>query len=133
MNTSILLSSGYKCPVLGLGTYLATDPEKLENAIKFAIGKCGYRHIDTAYVYDNEEIIGKALKNLFDNDVVKREDLFITTKLSSTMHRPDMVIPAIKNQLKALQLDYVDLYLIHNPRSFKFVSEKNHFPKGIEF
>lgn len=75
----------------------------------------GYRHIDTAYRYKNEHIIGKVLKRWFDSGRLKREDVFITTKLPPQGVHPDGVEEYLKTSLDALQLDYVDLYLIHFP------------------
>ncbi|KAH7725810.1 Protein C07D8.6 [Aphelenchoides avenae] len=100
-------------PVLGLGTY-QSKPPYIESAIKAAI-TAGYRHIDTAYVYDNEEFVGDALQKLFDNDTIKREDLF----LPPSRYRTEDVEPTLREQLKRLKLDYVDLYLIHFPTAKK--------------
>lgn len=77
----------------------------------------GYRHIDTAYEYFNEHVIGKVLKKWFDSGKLKREDVFITTKLSFMNMHPDMVEKNLKDSLQKLQLDYVDQYLMHFPLS----------------
>lgn len=102
-------------PLVGLGTYLSKDPSLLESTIIHAIENVGYRHIDTAAFYENEEAIGNALQKIFQKGVLKREDIFITTKLAHSDHRPERVEPAIQLSLKKLQLSYVDLYLIHFP------------------
>lgn len=85
--------------------------------------KIGYRHIDTAYLYGNESIIGKVLKEKLEDKTIQREDIFLTTKLWSIYHEPDMVKYACQKQLEALQLDYIDLYLMHSPVGFKYESD----------
>lgn len=110
-------NNGDSFPMVGLGTWKATD-EEVKNAVKTAINK-GYTHIDTAAIYNNEEAIGEALQEVFAEGTVKREDLFITSKLWNDAHHPENVIPAIEESLQKLQLDYLDLYLIHWPVAFK--------------
>lgn len=107
----LTLNDGHKMPQLGLGLFLSKDPEELEKVIIHAILEEGYRHLDGAWIYGNEDVTGKALKHCFDQGF-KREDLFITTKcLPSHNHR---VEEALKESLAKLQLEYVDLYLIHS-------------------
>ena len=91
----------------------------IKNAIKAAI-KAGYRHIDTAAIYENEEAIGEALNDLFNSGEIIREDLFITSKLWNDSHKEEQVMPALAESLKRLQLDYLDLHLIHWPIAFKY-------------
>lgn len=79
----------------------------------------GYRHIDTAFVYQNEEAIGIVLKDWLLSGKIKRKDLFVTTKLPHGCHDTGLVEVYMKKSLLALQLDYVDLYLIHSPLSEK--------------
>jgi len=107
----VTLSNGEKIPIVGLGTFCSNDEEKLINVVLKAY-EIGYRHFDTAEIYGNEPILGKAFKKLFDMGV-KREELFITSKLFPWLDKP--VVPTLKNSLKVMNLDYVDLYLLHWP------------------
>ncbi|KAF5298739.1 hypothetical protein FQR65_LT09608 [Abscondita terminalis] len=104
-------------PIVGLGTWRA-QPEEIRNAVLAALN-CGYRHIDTAFNYHNEEAIGNALKEWFASGNGKREDVFITTKLPTVGNRAKDVEKFLNLSLSRLQLDYVDLYLIHTPFAFK--------------
>ncbi|XP_036744132.2 aldo-keto reductase family 1 member C15-like isoform X3 [Manis pentadactyla] len=99
---------------------------KAREATKVAID-VGYRHFDAAYVYENEEEVGQALREKIADGTVKREELFYTTKLWATFFRPELVRPALERSLKKLQLDYVDLFLIHVPVAMKPGEEL--FPK----
>jgi aldehyde reductase len=83
-------------------------------AVKDAID-IGYRLIDTAVVYNNEKEIGEAIASKISQGNIQRENLFITSKLWSTFHRPDLVEPSLKSSLTNLRLDYIDLYLVHWP------------------
>jgi len=109
---------GSGSPVLGLGTAdWQAKPEETQLAVHSALD-AGYRHIDTAAVYGNEEHIGAALKSYLDSgkaDGLRREDLFIVTKLWCDHNREAAVEPALRESLGRLQLDYVDLYLVHMP------------------
>ncbi|EAY05486.1 oxidoreductase, aldo/keto reductase family protein [Trichomonas vaginalis G3] len=106
-------------PQLGFGTYLANDPAKLKAALHYAIEECGVRHIDTAFAYFNQNVIGEVLKEIFAKGKIKREDMFITTKLWCTHWRKDLVEAELRYDLSQLQLDYVDLYIIHQPISLQ--------------
>lgn len=117
---SVTLSDGNEMPLIGLGTYRieansSSDPGY--EAIKIAI-KCGYRFIDTAALYLNEEGVGQAVAECIAEGIVKREDLFICTKVWCTAHKRESVMKAAKESLKRLQMSYVDLYLIHWPMAF---------------
>lgn len=112
----IALSNGHKIPVLGLGTF-GSDlyrAEQIAGAVGFAI-RNGYRHIDCAPVYMNEKEIGNVLAGLLREGVVRREELWITSKVWNDAHGDGEVLAACEKSLKDLQLDYLDLYLIHWP------------------
>lgn len=111
------LNSGYEMPLLGLGTWKADNPKELRNALKEAVN-IGYRHIDCAKIYENEKVIGKALNELFQEGIIKREEIFITSKLWCDSHAKTDVIRSINSTLRDLQLEYLDLYLIHWPVCF---------------
>jgi alcohol dehydrogenase (NADP+) len=114
---AIKFENGDVFPALGLGTWLSKKNE-VYDAVLAAI-KAGYRHIDCAYIYGNEKEIGAALHEAFKLGLVKRQDLFITSKLWNSDHAPERVELAIRKSLADLQLDYLDLYLIHWPVAFK--------------
>ncbi|EQC45513.1 aldo/keto reductase [Bacteriovorax sp. Seq25_V] len=111
------LNNNKTIPMIGLGTWLS-KPNEVYNIVKEAI-KIGYRHIDCATVYGNEDEIGRALKEVMDEGIVKREDLFITSKLWNNSHARVDVVPELERSLKDLQLDYLDLYLMHWPVAIK--------------
>jgi diketogulonate reductase-like aldo/keto reductase len=107
---TIALNSGTTIPQLGLGVWQATNDET-EKAVRSAIDDAGYRHIDTAAIYGNEEGVGRALANVG----VAREELFVTTKLWNADQGYEPALRAFDTSLTRLGLDYVDLYLIHWP------------------
>src|SRR6202008_417283 len=104
-------------PALGFGTSLS-DNTKTREAVKAAV-EVGFRHLDAAERYRNEALVGEALKDLFAAGTVRREDLFVTTKLWNNNHRPERVKPALQASLNRLGLDTVDLYLVHTPFAFE--------------
>ncbi|KPI89889.1 aldo-keto reductase-like protein [Leptomonas seymouri] len=105
--------NGCTIPQLGFGTYRMFADEAA-TAVPFALS-CGYRHIDCAKAYSNEAAVGAALSQTMRNCCVRREDLFITSKLWPTDQHPDHVEAACRASLEALRLDYLDLYLVHWP------------------
>ncbi|XP_049738026.1 aldo-keto reductase family 1 member C1-like isoform X1 [Elephas maximus indicus] len=116
----VKLNDGHFIPVLGFGTYAPQEVPKseAEEATKLAID-AGFRHIDSAYLYENEDKVGQAIRSKIADGIVKREDIFYTSKLWVTFLRPELVRPGLEKSLKKLQLDYVDLYIIHNPMALK--------------
>jgi len=110
---SVVLSNEVKMPIIGLGTW-KSNKNSVYTTIRWAL-KLGYNHIDTASIYNNEEEIGQALFDAMKEDNIKREDLFIVTKLWNNAHLKEDVKEAMDESLKKLRLDYVDLYLMHWP------------------
>jgi diketogulonate reductase-like aldo/keto reductase len=104
-------------PAVGFGT-LIPDPLATKQATKIAL-EVGFRHLDCAERYRNEEAVGDAMQEVFKAGKVQREDLFVTTKLWNTNHRPERVKPAFDASRRRLQLDYVDCYLIHTSFAFQ--------------
>src|ERR1700753_6627 len=104
-------------PVLGFGTLIA-DPEATKIATGDAL-KAGFRHFDCAERYRNEREVGEALRSGLAGENISRDDLFVTTKVWNTNHRPERVRPAFDGSLESLGLDYIDLYLVHTPFAFK--------------
>ncbi|KAM9229217.1 aldo-keto reductase family 1 member C15-like [Dugong dugon] len=117
---SVRLNDGHFMPVLGFGTYAPKEiPKgKAGEATKVAID-VGFHYIDAAYLYQNEEEVGKAIQEKIADATVKREDIFYATKLWNSFRQPELVKPALERSLKKLQLDYVDLFIIHMPVSMK--------------
>jgi len=112
------LNDGNEMPMVGLGTWQADDDSITRKALRNCIN-AGYRLIDTAWWYSNEEIIGDELQKIFKEGIIKREDIFITTKLHPSFMGRDTVVPQLKIQLEKLKLDYVDLFLVHWPMAYE--------------
>ena len=118
------LYNGVEIPKLGLGTWFINDKDAVQ-AIKDAV-KIGYRHIDTAQAYENENGVGKGIKECG----VKREDLFITTKLAAEIKSYKEAVASIDNSLKTLGLDYIDMMIIHSPKPWMKFLENDHYFEG---
>ncbi|KAI3909435.1 hypothetical protein MKW92_051455 [Papaver armeniacum] len=117
----ITLSSGKAMPILGLGTAetFSKGSEREKLAILKAI-EVGYRHFDTAFIYQTEESVGEAIAEALQLGFIRsRDELFITSKLWCSDAHPDRVLAALQNSLRNLKLEYLDLYLIHYPISLK--------------
>ncbi|CAG0885482.1 unnamed protein product [Cyprideis torosa] len=114
---TVILNNGVEMPTLGIGTWMMNS-EEADVCIREAIA-LGYRHVDTASYYNNEEGVGRALRAKIQDGTVQRKDLFVTTKLWSTFHRPSAVLPALEQSLSRLGLPFVDLFLVHWPMAFK--------------
>jgi len=114
---SLTLLSGNSIPTVSYG-WAGIDADILPARLETAI-ESGYRHIDGAWVYGGEKVIGDTLKKLIDEGKTKRDQLFITSKLWATHHHPCDVRPAVKKSLEDLKMDYLDLYLMHTPCAFK--------------
>jgi len=123
-DTKFPLNTGASIPALGLGTW-QSDPGEVTKAVSYALS-IGYKHIDAAYCYGNEDEVGAALKEAFANGV-KREDIFVTTKLWCTYQ--SRVELNLDMSLKSLGLDYVDLYLMHWPVAMNPNGNHEKFPK----
>lgn len=115
--TGLRLANGDQLPSLGLGTWKA-EPGVVGQAVQTAI-RLGYRHIDCAKIYGNEAEIGAALATMFANGEIRREELWITSKLWNDAHQRENVLPTLQKTLADLQLDYLDLYLMHWPVAFR--------------
>lgn len=123
----LTLRTGLEMPALGLGTW-KSEPQEVYRAVRSAI-EVGYRHIDCAAIYQNEEEVGRALSDAVEAGDVRRQDLWITSKLWNDSHAPEQVRPALEASLSKLRLDYLDLYLIHWPVALKHGTE---LPRGPE-
>lgn len=113
-------------PQAGLGLWKIARPQAAD-AVYEAV-KAGYRMFDGAQIYENEAEVGEGLARALKEGLVKREELFIVSKLWNTFHRPEHVRPALMRTLKDLQLDYIDLFLIHFPISLMYVDPEERYP-----
>lgn len=109
LKQKVKLSSGNEIPILGFGTFLM-DENQTYNSVLTAL-EVGYRHIDTARMYQNEKQVGQAIKD----SKIPREEIFITSKINYTEHGYEKTLSCVENSLKNLKVDYIDLMLIHWP------------------
>jgi diketogulonate reductase-like aldo/keto reductase len=119
LHDSVTLHNGVQMPWFGIGVFKVEEGPELVNAVKFAI-KHGYRSIDTASIYGNEESVGQAIFSGMKETGIAREDLFVTSKVWNSDLGYESVIAAYETSLKKLGLDYLDLYLIHWPVAGKY-------------
>ncbi|CAK9003703.1 unnamed protein product [Durusdinium trenchii] len=110
------LRDGHSMPVVGLGVYMSKPGKETYDAVKWAL-EAGYRMIDTAAIYQNEDSVGEAIAD----SGVPRNDIFLTTKLWDADHGYDAAVKALETSLSKLKVDYLDLYLIHSPNTGKIV------------
>ncbi|KAF8995030.1 Aldo/keto reductase [Cyathus striatus] len=126
--TITLGRTGDKMPAVGLGTWKIPN-ETCAETVYTAI-KCGYRLIDGAADYGNEKEAGEGVRRAIEEGIIKREDIFITSKLWNTFHAPQNVKASIKHQLALWGLDYLDLFLVHFPIALANVPIDHKFPPG---
>ncbi len=115
LTSTYTLANGIKIPIVGFGTWQTPDGEVAVSSVKAALQE-GYRHIDTAQAYKNEEGVGRAIKE----SGIPREEIFLTTKLWNKNHSYDLTMSSFAESLEKLQTDYVDLFLIHWPNPVDF-------------
>lgn len=125
---TLKLNTGSSIPVVGLGTW-QSGPGEVRNAVYHAL-KCGYKHIDAAFVYGNEEEVGDGIRRALEDHVITREELFVTSKLWCTYHRNPQ--KCLDEGLEKLGLDYVDLYLMHWPVPMNPNGNHPLFPKHTD-
>ncbi|AOA63609.1 Aldose reductase [Komagataella phaffii CBS 7435] len=129
MATLLKLNNGLKLPQVGLGVWKI--PNELTAETVYNAIKQGYRLFDGAEDYGNEKEVGQGVRRAIDEGLVKREDLFIVSKLWNNYHHPDNVGKALDRTLSDLGLDYLDLFYIHFPIAFKFVPLEEKYPPAF--
>ena len=118
-----IVAHGVAIPAVGFGT-LIPDRSATKRATKTAL-EAGFRHLDCAERYRNEDAVGEAIQEALKAGILPRDDLFVTTKLWNTNHRPERVKPAFDASCRRLQLDYIDCYVIHTPFAFQSGDEQD--------
>ena len=124
LNETFTLSNGVEIPKLGLGTWFINDTDVVE-AVKEAV-KLGYRHIDTAQAYQNERGVGEGIRAAG----VKREEIFVTTKLAAEVKSYEAAVASIDQSLKTMGLDYIDLMIIHSPKPWMEFHKEDAYADG---
>ena len=115
LSTTLSLSNGVQIPWVGFGTYTATN-EEVADCIKMAV-ECGYRHIDTAFFYENESGVGRGVRECLAEQNLKRGDIFVTSKVWNTDRGYEKTLAAFEKTMENLKMEVLDLYLIHWPAS----------------
>lgn len=128
MDTALTLYTGAKLPSVGFGFWKVEKPQAA--GICRTVIECGYRHLDCACDYGNEAEVGQGIAGAIQSGMVRRDELWVTSKLWNTYHAAEHVQPACERTLKDLGLDYLDLYLIHFPIAQKFVPFEHRYPPG---
>ena len=128
MTPTLSLATGAKLPVIGLGLWKIPKPDAA-NLVQHAI-RTGYRHLDAACDYGNEPEVGDGIRAALASGACRREDLWVTSKLWNTYHAKQHVRPALERTLRDLQLDYLDLYLVHFPIVQEYVPFDERYPPG---
>lgn len=111
--TTVLLNNGLQMPLVGLGTW-KSKPGEVSASVYEAI-RVGYRHIDAAWVYQNQGEVGEGIKRAISEGIIKREDVWVTSKLWNNSHAAADVEASLRETLSQLQLEYLDLFLVHWP------------------
>lgn len=124
---TIQLSTGAQLPVVGFGTWRAAPADTVASV--YTALESGYRHIDCARIYANEKEVGAGITKAFNEKIVTREEVFITSKVWNTEHSRELALQSVRDSLADLQLKYLDLVLIHWPVHFARIPEKGSFPR----